>query len=104
MSAPNGRAFSPICFAVASAVSFFKSTTTTFAPSFAKRRHDAFPMPLPPPVIRTTLFASRISGHLEIAAAFPVGDHRVKLPLFRSEEMQVVIDHRFTESRARPFA
>src|SRR6266550_8881734 len=103
-SAPNALAFAPISFAVASAVSFFRSTTTTFAPSFANRRQDALPMPLPPPVIKTTLFASRISGHLEIAAPLPIGDHRVELSLFGSEEMQVVIDDCFAENRARPFA
>jgi len=40
---------------VASAVSFFRSTTTTFAPSRANARHDALPMPLPPPVTIATL-------------------------------------------------
>src|SRR6266550_1783595 len=104
ISAPNARAFPPISFAVASAVSFFKSTTTTFAPSLAKRRQEALPIPLPPPVIRATLFASRMSGHFEIAAPLPIGDHRVEFSLFRPEEVQVMIDDRFAERGPGPLA
>src|SRR6266480_2088471 len=102
-SAPNALAFAPISFAVASAVSFFRSTTTTFAPSFANRRQDALPMPLPPPVINATLFANRMrspsalgtrhsSSHLEVPPPLPVGHDGVEFSLLGSEEMQVVID------------
>src|ERR1044072_4953712 len=101
MSAENGTA-SPPAALISSTVppAPFKSATTTFAPSCAKRRHDAMPMPDPPPVINATLFANRISPHLEISAAFPIGDHRIELSLFRLEEMQVVPDHVVAERRA----
>src|SRR2546428_570089 len=127
-SAPNALAFAPISLAVASAVSFFTSTTTTFAPSRAKRRHEAFPMPLPPPVISATLFARRMCSpgsqfavhgwqrlcelptairelrHFEISLPFPVRHDRVELPLLGAEKVQVVIDDILTECRTCPLA
>src|SRR6185369_10679249 len=94
MSAANALA-SPPALRISSTVSSagFRSTQTIFAPSCAKRMHDALPIPDAAPVMRATLFSKRISTHFEVSAAFPVRHHRVELPLFRPEEMQVVIDH-----------
>src|SRR5258706_5376523 len=113
-SAAKGRAFGPISFAVASAVSFFKSTTMTFAPSLAKRRQEALPMPEPPPVMRATLFSSRIfispftlhpslfnSRHFKVSPSFPIGNHRVEFSLFGAEKVEVVIDYVLAEDFAR---
>src|SRR6185369_6547288 len=94
---------SPPALRISSTVSSagFRSTQTIFAPSCAKRRHDALPMPDAAPVMRATLFASRISPHLEIPPPLPVGDDGVELSLFGPEEMQVVIDHVVSERLAR---
>src|SRR5256885_15189729 len=106
-SAAKARALSsPIEFAVASAASFFTSTTTTFAPSRANRRHDAFPIPEPPPVINATLFAKRIcsSRLLEVSLSFPVGDCGIELPLFGAEKVEIVLDDVAAQDFACPFA
>lgn len=47
---------------VACAACSLRSTTTTFAPSRAKRRAPAFPIPEPPPVIRATSPSSLITS------------------------------------------
>src|SRR6185369_13871571 len=50
-----------IAFTVALPCSSFRSTTTTFAPSAAKRSHVACPIPDPPPLTTHTLFLNRIT-------------------------------------------
>src|SRR5438067_507311 len=129
-SAANARP--PISRAVASAASPFTSTQTTFAPSRANSRADAWPMPLPAPVIRATFPLSLMpspnqqgarcaplpmpvpasgrgaqrapSCHLEVAPPLPVRHGRVEFPLLGAEEVEIVIDHLLAERLPRPGA
>src|SRR5260370_10593727 len=60
-SALTVRQFSPISLAVASSFFWSRPLITTFAPSRAKARAMARPIPLPPPVTMATLFANRMA-------------------------------------------
>src|SRR5215211_3684421 len=59
-STVNGRALGPISLATRAAVWPFRSATSTFAPSRAKRLHIAAPNPEPPPVTMIFLSFSRM--------------------------------------------
>src|SRR5262245_14745282 len=73
------------------------SQTTTRAPSSAKSSAPSRPMPIPAPVISTTLSLSRPgiarSDPLEVADQLPVRDGLIEGLLLEPAVVQVVLDH-----------